>query len=161
VRNHCLAKSINDAGCSQFRVGLEYFSNVFGRATIAVNPAYRFQECSNFGVIVKKSLSTRTHVCRCGCKLDRAHNAAINILKPGLGTVGHTGTQCTLMQETLTLTGIILSQASDFLEPTIDRVFRPESVKLDRKFGYKPLLQRTALIVFLEKASRRLLTARV
>jgi putative transposase len=102
VRNHCLAKSINDAGWYQFRVGLEYFSNVFGRATIAVNPAYRFQECSNCGVIVKKSLSTRTHVCRCACKLDRAHNAAIiNILKSGLGTVGHTGTQSTLMQETL------------------------------------------------------------
>ena len=101
VRNHCLAKSINDAGWYQFRVGLEYFSKVFARATIAVNPAYRFQECSNCGVIVKKSLSTRTHVCRCGCKLDRSHNAAINILKSGLGTVGHTGTPCTLMQETL------------------------------------------------------------
>jgi putative transposase len=101
VRNHCLAKSINDAGWYQFRVGLEYFSNVFARATIAVNPAYRSQECSNCGVIVKKALSTRTHVCRCGCKLDRAHNAAINILKSGLGTVGHTGTQCRLMQETL------------------------------------------------------------
>jgi putative transposase len=101
VRNHCLAKSINDAGLSQFRVGLEYFSKVFGRATIAVNPAYRSQECSNCGVIVKKSLSTRTHVCRCGCKLDRSHNAGVNILKSGLGTVGHTRTQCTLMQETL------------------------------------------------------------
>ncbi len=101
VRNHCLAKSINDAGWYQFRVGLEYFSNVFGRATIAVNPAYRSQECSNCGVIVKKSLSTRTHVCRCGCKLDRDRNAVINILKSGLGRVGHTGTQCTLMQETL------------------------------------------------------------
>ena len=101
VRNHCLAKSINDVGWYQFRVWLEYFSKVFARATIAVNPAYKSQECSNCGVIVKKSLSTRTHVCRCGCKLDRDHNAAINILKSGLGTVGHTGTQCTLMQETL------------------------------------------------------------
>lgn len=102
VRNHCLAKSINDAEWSQFRVGWEYFSNVFGRATIAVNPAYRFQECSNCGVIVNKSLSTRTHICRCGCKLDRDRKAGIiNILKSGLGTVGHTGTQCTLMQETL------------------------------------------------------------
>jgi len=101
VRNHCLAKSINDAGWYKFRVGLEYLSKVFARATIAVNPAYRFQECSNCGVIVKKSLSTRTHVCRCGCKLDRDHNAAINILKSRLGTVGHTGTQCTLMQERL------------------------------------------------------------
>lgn len=92
VKNHCLAKSINDAGWYQFRVWLEYFAKVFKRITIAVNPSYTSQECSNCGVIVKKSLSTRTHVCQCGCKLDRDHNAAINILTCGLGTVGHTGT---------------------------------------------------------------------
>jgi putative transposase len=92
VKNHCLAKSINDAGWYQFRVWLEYFAKVFKRITIAVNPSYTSQECSNCGVIVKKSLSTRTHVCQCGCKLDRDHNAGINILNLGLGTVGHTGT---------------------------------------------------------------------
>jgi len=48
---------------------------------------------------VKKSLSVRTHICKCGCVLDRDHNAAINILdkalkKAGyqLSTVGHTET---------------------------------------------------------------------
>ncbi|NJL90980.1 MAG: transposase [Coleofasciculaceae cyanobacterium SM2_1_6] len=92
VMNHCLAKSINDAGWYQFRVWLEYFAKVFKRLTIAVPPAYTSQECSSCGVIVKKSLSTRTHVCQCGCKLDRDHNAGINILDSGLGTVGHTGT---------------------------------------------------------------------
>ena len=92
VKNHCLAKSINDAGWYQFRVWLEYFGKVFKRVTIAVNPAYTSQECSGCGVIVKKSLSTRTHVCQCGCVLDRDHNAGINILNSGLGTVGHTGT---------------------------------------------------------------------
>jgi putative transposase len=91
VKNHCLAKSINDAGWYQFRVWLEYFGKVFKRITIAVNPAYTSQECSSCGVIVKKSLSTRTHVCQCGCKLDRDHNAGINILNSGLATVGHTG----------------------------------------------------------------------
>ena len=91
VRNHCLAKSISDAGWYQFRVWLEYFGKVFGRATVAVNPAYTSQECSSCGVIVKKSLSTRTHVCQCGCVLDRDENAAINILNRGLSTVGHTG----------------------------------------------------------------------
>jgi putative transposase len=91
VRNHCLAKSISDAGWYQFRVWLEYFGKVFGRATVAVNPAYTSQECSSCGVIVKKSLSTRTHVCQCGCVLDRDENAAINILNKGLSTVGHTG----------------------------------------------------------------------
>ena len=92
VKNHCLAKSINDAGWYQFRVWLEYFGKVFKRVTIAVNPAYTSQECSDCGVIVKKSLSTRTHICQCGCKLDRDENAALNILNKGLGTVGHTGT---------------------------------------------------------------------
>ncbi|MBD0389901.1 MAG: transposase, partial [Nostoc sp. C3-bin3] len=92
VKNHCLAKSINDAGWYQFRVWLEYFGKVFKRITIAVNPSYTTQECSNCGSIVKKSLSTRTHICQCGCKLDRDHNAGINILNLGLGTVGHTGT---------------------------------------------------------------------
>ncbi len=92
VKNHCLAKSINDAGWYQFRVWLEYFGKVFKRITIAVNPAYTSQECSQCGTVVEKSLSTRTHVCQCGCRLDRDENAALNILKQGLGTVGHTGT---------------------------------------------------------------------
>jgi putative transposase len=92
VKNHCLAKSINDAGWYQFRKWLEYFGVKFGRITIAVNPAYTSQECSNCGAIVKKSLSTRTHVCECGFELDRDWNAAINILNLALSTVGHTGT---------------------------------------------------------------------
>jgi len=92
VKNHCLAKSINDASWYMFRVWMEYFGKVFGRITIAVSPNGTSQECSSCGTIVKKSLSTRTHVCRCGCVLDRDHNAAKNILSRGLSTVGHTGT---------------------------------------------------------------------
>jgi putative transposase len=92
VKNHSLAKSINDASWYQFRIWLEYFGKVFGKITIAVNPAYTSQACSRCGVVVKKTLSTRTHVCGCGCVLDRDHNAARNILSRGLSTVGHTGT---------------------------------------------------------------------
>ena len=84
VKNHCLAKSINDAGWYQFRLWLEYFGKVFGKITIAVVPNGTRQECSNCGTVVKKSLSTRTHVCQCGCELDR---------EKGIGTVGHTGTR--------------------------------------------------------------------
>ncbi|MEM9090116.1 MAG: transposase [Cyanobacteria bacterium P01_F01_bin.53] len=91
VKNHNLAKSINDAGWYQFRTWLERYGEIFGRVTVAVNPAYTSQECSVCGTIVKKSLSTRTHTCKCGCQLDRDHNAAINILNKGLATVGHTG----------------------------------------------------------------------
>ncbi|MCV3216457.1 transposase [Plectonema radiosum NIES-515] len=92
VKNHCLAKSINDASWYQFRVWLEYFGKVFKRVTVAVNPQYTSQECSSCGVIVKKTLSTRTHVCKCGCVMDRDENAARNILFRSLGTVGHIGT---------------------------------------------------------------------
>ena len=91
VKNHCLAKSIQDAGWYQFRVWLEYFGKKYGKATVAVPPAYTSQECSDCGAIVKKSLSTRTHKCKCGCELQRDHNAAINILRRGLSTLGHRG----------------------------------------------------------------------
>ncbi|MEG4045359.1 transposase [Microcoleus sp. Pol17C6] len=92
AKNHCLAKSINDASWYQFRIWLEYFGKVFGKITIAVNPAYTSLECSSCGTVVKKTLSTRTHACQCGCVLDRDHNAARNILSRGLSTAGHVGT---------------------------------------------------------------------
>jgi putative transposase len=92
VKNHCLAKSINDAGWYQFRKWLEYFGVKFGRITIAVNPAYTSQQCSKCGAHVKKSLSMRTHACKCGFVLDRDWNAAINILNLALSTTGHVGT---------------------------------------------------------------------
>ena len=90
VKNHCLAKSISDAGWYQFRQWLEYFCDVFSRVAVPVNPAYTSQKCSSCGSIVKKSLSTRTHACQCGCVLDRDENAALNILSDALNTVGHT-----------------------------------------------------------------------
>jgi putative transposase len=92
VKNHCLSLSINDAGWYQFRKWLEHFGVKFGRITVAVNPAYTSQECSSCGTLVKKSLSTRTHVCECGFVLDRDWNAAINILELALSTTGHVGT---------------------------------------------------------------------
>lgn len=91
VRNHCLAQSIHDAGWYQFRLWLEYFGKKYGKITISVEPAYTSQECSSCGAIVKKSLSMRTHACKCGFVLDRDHNAAINILKKGIYTTGHVG----------------------------------------------------------------------
>jgi putative transposase len=80
LRNHCLAKSIADASWYLFRQWIEYFAGKFGKLAVAVAPHYTSQKCSSCGVIVKKSLSTRTHVCSCGCNLHRDENAAINIL---------------------------------------------------------------------------------
>jgi putative transposase len=93
VRNRGLAKSISDASWSMFRQWLEYFGKVFGRTVIAVPPHHTSQNCSACGAVVKKSLSTRTHACGCGCALDRDHNAALNILQLALeSTRGHRGT---------------------------------------------------------------------
>jgi putative transposase len=114
VKNHCLAKSINDAGWYQFRKWLEYFGVKLGKVTIAVNPAYTSQKCSSCGSVVKKSLSMRTHACQCGFVLDRDWNAAINILKIALSTIGHMGTWVkdpnALGDSTSTLAGAILSK---------------------------------------------------
>jgi putative transposase len=94
VRNRHLAKSISDAAWTQFRQWVEYFGKVFGVVTVAVPPHHTSQNCSSCGEVVKKLLSTRTHVCpHCGHTQDRDWNAAKNILELGLRTVGHTGSQ--------------------------------------------------------------------
>ncbi|NJL82293.1 MAG: transposase [Chloroflexaceae bacterium] len=93
AKNSKLAKSINDAAWSIFRGWLEYFGYKYGKVIVAVAPHNTSQDCSSCGEKVPKSLSTRTHVCsHCGYAEDRDVNAAINILKKGLSTVGHTGT---------------------------------------------------------------------
>ena len=109
VKNHNLSKSITDAGWYQFRVWLEYFGYKFGKITIAVPPQYTSVNCSDCGIKVTKTLSTRTHKCKCGCILNRDENAARNILSIGLSTVGHTGSQA-WGDETSIEAGISLSQ---------------------------------------------------
>ena len=93
VKNRIRAKSINDVAWSNFRRWLEYFGYKYGKITVAVPPHNTSQDCSNCGQKVQKSLSVRTHICpHCGFVCDRDINAAINILKKALSTVGHTGT---------------------------------------------------------------------
>lgn len=89
VKNRHLAKSINDAAWSIFREWIQYFALKFGKVAIAVPPHYTSQNCSNCGQRVKKSLSVRTHVCKCGSVLDRDENAAINILIKALQLLGY------------------------------------------------------------------------
>jgi putative transposase len=107
VKNHHLAKSIHDAAWSQFGNWLLYYGKVFGKPVVKVPPAYTSQDCSACGNRVKKSLSERTHVCPCGCVLDRDENAAKNILRLGLVyieancTAGHAETGEPLGSETL------------------------------------------------------------
>ena len=84
VKNHCLAKSINDASWRTFFDWLQYYGKVMGKIVYGVNPQYTSQECPNCKAIVKKTLSQRTHVCECGCVMDRDEAGAINILAKAL-----------------------------------------------------------------------------
>jgi putative transposase len=89
VKNHHLAKSISDASWYQFTQWLDYYGKIWDKAVVAVSPNYTSQDCSSCGHLVKKSLSTRTHSCaHCGIEICRDTNAAINILKKGMGILG-------------------------------------------------------------------------
>ena len=89
VHNRCLSKSIHDAAWSQFRQCLSYKAEEAGRITVAVNPAYTSQDCSQCGHRQRKALADRLHECPCcGLILDRDENAARNILRLGLQSLG-------------------------------------------------------------------------
>jgi putative transposase len=84
IRNHHLAKSIQDAGWSAFLTILSFKAACAGRSVVAVPPAFTSQACSGCGVLVQKGLSVRWHACpNCGTSLHRDHNAARNILRLG------------------------------------------------------------------------------
>jgi putative transposase len=81
VRNHCLAKSILDAGWGYFKERLLSKAVEAGRVVVAVNPAYTSRTCSSCGTIFEHlDLSARWVKCDCGLSMDRDINAAINIL---------------------------------------------------------------------------------
>lgn len=89
VHNHCLAKSIQDTAWSQFATCLAYKAAYAGRQYVAVNPSYTSQDCSGCGHRQKKTLAERVHSCACcGLTLDRDHNAALNIKRLGLQSLG-------------------------------------------------------------------------
>jgi putative transposase len=92
VRNHHLAKSIQDAGWSAFLAILTFKAAYAGKRAIAVPPAYTSQRCSGCGVVVSKGLSVRWHSCPdCGMSLHRDHNAARNIERLGQSLRGGAG----------------------------------------------------------------------
>ncbi|HEU5199076.1 MAG TPA: transposase [Ktedonobacterales bacterium] len=84
AQNEHLAKSIYDAGWSQFCSILVFKAENAGKQVVAVPPAYTSQVCSGCGVLVQKGLSVRWHECPdCGASLHRDHNAALNIQRVG------------------------------------------------------------------------------
>jgi putative transposase len=89
LKNHHLAKSIQDAGWSAFLSILSFKAACAGRRVVAVPPAYTSQACSGCKVLVSKGLSVRWHSCpECGTSLHRDHNAARNIERAGLALRG-------------------------------------------------------------------------
>jgi putative transposase len=89
VKNHHLAKSIQDAGWGAFLTILTHKAACAGRRVIGINPAYTSQTCSGCGVVVQKGLSVRWHSCPvCGTSLHRDHNAAKNIERLGQSLQG-------------------------------------------------------------------------
>src|SRR5216683_1975034 len=83
-----LAKSVHDAGWSQFVSILSNKAACAGRTLVKVNPAGTTQRCSACGEHVPKTLAQRVHDCRaCGLVLARDLNAALNVLHlaQGLG----------------------------------------------------------------------------
>ena len=86
VRNSRLAKSIHDASWGQLIQFTNYKAEEAGKEVVLVDPKNTSQNCSKCGRKVSKDLSVRIHDCPyCKLKLDRDHNAAINIMK-GVGT---------------------------------------------------------------------------
>ncbi|HEV8191434.1 MAG TPA: transposase [Ktedonobacterales bacterium] len=86
LRNHHLAKSIQDAGWSQFLCILSFKAAYAGRTVVAVPPAFTTQRCSGCRRVVSKGLSVRWQRCPygdCGISLHRDENAAWNILALG------------------------------------------------------------------------------
>ena len=86
-KNRCLAKSIGDAGWSEFVRQLEYKALWYGRELVGIDRWYpSSKRCSACGhTVPKMPLNIREWVCpECGSIHDRDVNAARNVLAAGL-----------------------------------------------------------------------------
>lgn len=81
-----LAKSILDAGWTQFTSILAFKAARAGLLVLAVNPHGTSQNCSSCGSKVPKTLKDRVHNCPyCLLQIDRDLNAAINVRNTAAG----------------------------------------------------------------------------
>lgn len=91
-KNRSLAKSIADAGWSEFVRQLTYKAQWSGRTLVGIDRWYpRSKRCSDCGHTVSKMpLSVRSWTClECGSIHDRDVNAARNVLAAGLAVSAH------------------------------------------------------------------------
>jgi putative transposase len=87
--NKTISRGIADVAWGQFVQFTTYKAANAGRLVVLVDPRGTTQMCSGCHAIVPKDLSVRVHDCpHCGLKLNRDHNAALNILARGLASMG-------------------------------------------------------------------------
>ncbi len=81
LKNHSLAKHIQDVSWGKLiRFTLSKAERA-GKSVVLVDPRNTSQRCFGCGNLVPKDLLDRVHDCPvCGLKLDRDHNASLNIL---------------------------------------------------------------------------------
>jgi putative transposase len=85
-----LNRSIADVAWNQFAQFVSYKAENAGRICVQVDPRNTSKMCSGCGVLVEKDLSVRIHDCpSCGLVIDRDWNAAINIERVGLDSLGY------------------------------------------------------------------------
>ena len=89
LKNHRLARSIQNASWSRFIQVLSSKAEEAGMGITVVDPMNTSQTCSECGQKYAMSLSDRTFSCDCGYSADRDINAARNILNRA--TAGHAG----------------------------------------------------------------------
>jgi len=89
IKDNYLSKSIMDAAWRKLIHHTTYKAEEAGRVVVLVDPKNTSQICSKCGKIVQKDLYIRIHDCpSCGLRIDRDLNAAINILRLGLQSLG-------------------------------------------------------------------------
>jgi len=82
-------KQIMDAAWNQLTTRTMHKAEEAGATVVFVNPYNTSQNCSQCGTLVPKNRNETVHDCpACGLSIGRDHNAAINILRLGLQSVG-------------------------------------------------------------------------
>jgi len=81
-------RTYQDVAIGQFKNFLTYKAENSGKVLVKVNPSYTSQECYNCRKLTPKTLAEREHICTCGYSECRDINAAKNILRRGLASLG-------------------------------------------------------------------------